>query len=427
MVPSYNAQEDVLRLELNQGQVAREEVLSQHIHASYTDQSELVAITVRSARVDSSRILATALYAVGQVGIQQVDSLMLIVAAVMLRYFGAIPALGALPETHRNDAGYFVESVARTLLTADLAEAVLGAIEPFKPIALDDQLAVDWQATGSLLLRDAQHPALEYVRTKKFDSLMQHALSRDNAYRLRVEAAADQLHALATAKTDAYRQAQLASIDWQLVADEFASVAGRYAGSVERYASRAIANLAEKLITYRDSVDLGLAMSDLEAHLVDFDPSEVDDDDIAQAWENSVDELDIARGIVRNIEPIRTLEALRVAAGEKLAVHRKLDQKSAAYRAGWSVLYTDQAIDDLLWVESLPMDEKVDALLAAVTAEWKKTSLVLVRVALTLNRTVSEAVLAELSRAISVAAEAGRIEVSGDIDLWDASELRSVQ
>lgn len=243
------------------------------------------------------------------------------------------------------------------------------------------------------------------------------------SYYRRLEAAADQLHALATARTEAYRQVQLVSIDWKLVADEFASAAGRYARSVERYASRAIANIASKLITYRDSMDLLRAMSDLEAHIVDFDPAEVDDD-IAHAWENSVDEMDIARGIVRNIEPIRTLEELRAASGEKLATHRKLGQNSTAYHSGWSVLYTDQAIADLLRAEAMPMMETLDALLTGVGSEWKRTSLVLARVALTLNMTACDAVLAELSRAIWVAVEEGSIEARGDTELWEYSELR---
>lgn len=240
----------------------------------------------------------------------------------------------------------------------------------------------------------------------------------------RLRAAAEQLNALATAKTEAYRQVQLASIDWALVANEFESVVGRYECSVERYAAKIIKNLSSLSISYRDCVVLQLAVADLEAHLGDFEPGHDFGDDIANAWEESIDTLDVARGLARRLDQISTLEQLRHAASEKLTLHRRLDRSSDAYHAGWPVLHTTNAVADLLLAAELSLDTTVATLLTCVERQWQSIATVLVKMALARGYTVSDAVLAELSAALSLAGQDGLVETRGHIDLWYDSEIR---
>lgn len=247
---------------------------------------------------------------------------------------------------------------------------------------------------------------------------------KNKPFLIRLRAAAEQLTALASARTEAYRQAQLATIDWALVANELESVVGRYECSVERYAAKIIKNLSSLSISYRDCVALQLAVAGLEAHLGDFEPGHDFGDDIETAWEESIDTLDVARGLARRLDQISTLEQLRHAASEKLTLHRRLVRSSDAYHAGWPVLHKPKAVADLLRAAELSLDASVATLLTCGERKWESIAKVLVKMALALGYTVSDAVLAELSAAVSLARHDGLVETRGHIDLWHDSEIR---
>lgn len=240
----------------------------------------------------------------------------------------------------------------------------------------------------------------------------------------RLRAAAEQLHALATAKTDAFRQAQLANIDWDLVADEFESVVGRYECSIERYAGQIIRNLCNRSICYQDCVDLQLALADLEAHLEDFEPGHDFGQDIAEAWEGNYDARDHWHGLVRHLDPIKTLEQLRQATAEKLDMHRRLDQGSPAYRSGWSVPHSEKALAEVLLAATLATGARITVLMACCESTWQPSEQVLKRAASRAQLSICDAVLAEIAGVIDAAVEGGYIEIRGDAASWQGSEIR---
>lgn len=245
------------------------------------------------------------------------------------------------------------------------------------------------------------------------------------SYLARVRAAAEQLHALATAKTDAYRQAQLSSIDWALVADEFDSVVAKYENSVERYASRVIQGLQSITISYKASVEMELAMADLELHLVYFELADVDRA-IAATWGDMRDEWAEARGLLVQIGQITSLSALRTAFEEKQARHRKLNRFSIAYRDGWPVSNTSKGVKAVLSVSKLSRQKKVDALLIHCKQDWQSTSSVLKQTLQALGIPETLSALAELAFELPVSVLEDVIELKGTAAMWQDSEIRRI-
>lgn len=649
MIPTYDAEGDVLHLLTIESKRGRDVSITWNIIATYTHEGELAEVTLVNARADSQKILMQALEGIGKAGITKADSALVITAAVMLRDFDAVPDLAQIPEACRPDAGYLVEYLVQTILTKGQADKVLLAIDRFKPECPNlqfDVLADSWGATGTLAQRSSRHPGLELVRGKAFADRLQQALhattpgadqpqtkrptakwelvimrstpadffargkeiarladqgaqlpartilsfedlaearamevlstaemglrqvlagkvlseealtrmleaddsplpvvdvlydsearvwsamgdtfpgvvaeaptldaliasiaeripelaenfhfvapveyelrvvvpnpqlsacagaaqeptadtgishitpaggnvfadlgfppeeaallkaetdagiSRARLHRLpgsksylaRVRAAAEQLAGLATAKTDDFKLALLNSIDWQLVSEEFDAVVEKYAFSVERYAGRLMSNLRQLQLSNADVAELQVTMSDLVAHLEDFDDPAQVDAQVAEAWHDTLNELDIERGFVRDLPPILTLAGLQQACAEKQALDRRLFVVSQAYRDARTVPY--DAVEDLLRVCAMSADDRMAALVGSANRAWKKTSTVLIRAARTLDLTVSDAVLGELAFCLPQAVAAGLLEAQGDLNKWTHSEIR---
>lgn len=524
VVPTYDADSDELTLRFATAPVAKEVNHNRYIQATYSEDDQLLSLTLRKVRAEAPELLQTALRLIDKVGLDAVDAAIPLTVAVLLEYFDVVPDLATLSLPWDGEVGYLTEYVARQLLDPAAADRVIQALAYFKPLTPGtghpDPLGNAWRflphyqptlpaelellrvpafrasmgavlgavatkgpgnALAELAMPDTEFYALaaaagydtprslpkkteaklrrliQLVRSQTQNELSgtthvtpaggnvfsdlgfppeeaEQLLAESDAriakapgkssYLARLRAAAEQLTALATAKTAAYRQAQLASIDWALVADEFESVVGRYECSIERYAGQIIRSLAQQTICYRDCVELHLALADLEAHLEDCEPDHDFDQDVAEAWEESVDALDIKRGLVRAMPPIQTLAQLRLATDEKLAAHRRLDQASVAYRSGWSLPYTKKAVEEVLHVATLATGARITILVAHCAPTWLPTEQVLNRAVCAMSLSGCDAVLAELASAIDAAAEAGYIEIRGAADSWQASELR---
>lgn len=670
MIPTYDAEGDVLHLLTIESKQVRDVSITWNIVATYTHEGELAEVTLLNARADSQKILMQALERIGKAGITKADSALVITAAVMLRDFDAVPDFAVLPEAFRADAGYLVEYLVQTILTKGKADKVLMAIDAFKPECPNfqlDTLADSWAASGTMAQRPSRQPDLELVRGQAFidrlrqelqcgqpraeqhpakhpkaiwelaitrsapeeffargkeiarladqgaqiptriifsfedltekraldllraaevglrqvlagEILSEEALAQllndddellpavdvlyDNeagvwsacgdtlpgvvaeaptldeliariaeripelavnfhfeapaeyelrvvvpnqqppvsagdaqerwlrekkeaiesynafvdahglplaeqptatgsshitltggnvfedlgfpkeeaaqlktdsqaciqrlpgskSYLARVRAAAEQLAGLATAKTDDFKLALLNSIDWQLVSEEFDSVVEKYAFSVERYAGRLMSNLRQLQLSNADVAELQVTMSDLTAHLEDFDDPAQVDVQVADAWHDTLNELDVERGFVRDLPPMLTLAGLQQACAEKQALDRRLFEVSQAYRDARTIPY--DAIDDLLRVCAISADDKVAALVGSADRALKKTSMVLIRAARALDLTVSDAVLGELAFCLPQAIAAGLLEAQGDLNKWMHSEIR---
>lgn len=256
------------------------------------------------------------------------------------------------------------------------------------------------------------------------------------SYLKRLQVAAEQLRGLATAKTDTYRQAQLASIDWELIGDEFDSVVGRYESAIERYAYKVIRELQSIAISYMASVEMELSMADLDEHAADFEPAEVDSA-IAEVWTTLHDALAESRGIILALPPITSRVALRRAFEARQATHRALDRASYAYRDGWPVAVLD-GVESVLAVAALPTDDKAAAVAADCgSSGWQSTWCVLRK---TLRGRLSKAVsvqaslepamplVAELAAALPAAIEQGLVAIKGaNANEWHRTEIRRLQ
>ena len=310
---------------------------------------------------------------------------------------------------------------AGTLVGLDVQNVTGRGAQPYPP-ELSETGSSHITPAGGNVFEDLGFPKDEAAQLKSDSQARIQRLPGAKSYLTRVRAAAEQLAGLATAKTDDFKLALLSSIDWQLVSEEFDSVVEKYAFSVERYASRLISNLRQLQLSNADVAELQVTMSDLTAHLEDFDDLAQVDAQVAEAWHDTLNELDVERGFVRDLPPILTLAGLQQACAEKLALDRRLFEVSQAYRDARTVPY--DAVEDLLRVCAMSADDKVAALVGSADRAWKKTSTVLIRAARALDLTVSDEVLGELAVCLPQAVDAGLLETQGDLNKWTHSEIR---
>lgn len=85
MIPTYDAEGDVLHLLTIESKRGRDVSITWNIIATYTHEGELAEVTLVNARADSQKILMQALEGIGKAGITKADSALVITTAVMLR------------------------------------------------------------------------------------------------------------------------------------------------------------------------------------------------------------------------------------------------------------------------------------------------------------------------------------------------------
>lgn len=248
----------------------------------------------------------------------------------------------------------------------------------------------------------------------------------------RVRAATKQLLALASAMTEADREAQLGLIDWALVSAEFDSVIAHHESALARSAASVIRELQAVSIRHQKSIQLEQVMADLESHLVDVVPGDADRA-IAAVWADHEDERATACRLILPQPPMTSLSVLRSAVDDRLDVHRRLHSASHAYREGWPVPL-DQ-LDNMLFVAGLSREQVADELVHTCGYYWMGTTEILLRVLKSyLIRSPGLALAAEVASAIPMAVAAGNVEVriahsvtsSIGPDTWRHSEMRLV-